>query len=188
MWRRPLSTNKDGFSFTGRMHLHSLEAKASEPGLMKRKPGNWLDFNANERERETEMIQKGEKSEEEGREKKKQQELAPPPLSEAVIQGNMAPVNPAEGREGRPRCNQNLLRVGRLHLHVPGRFLCKPVTAQTLINLPRREEDFAPPSPPGSQRGPARRRPSSPSAFRGLEPRRDDSASSILSNDPGSTA
>lgn len=41
------------------MHLHSLEAKASEPGLMKRKPGNWLDFNANEREQETEMIQRG---------------------------------------------------------------------------------------------------------------------------------
>lgn len=45
------------------MHLHSLEAKASEPGLMKRKPGNWLDFNANEREQETEMTE-GKKSEE----------------------------------------------------------------------------------------------------------------------------
>lgn len=63
LWRRPLRTNKDGFSFTGRMHLHSLEAKASEPGLMKRNPSNWLDFNANERERETERVR--------GRKKKK---------------------------------------------------------------------------------------------------------------------
>lgn len=33
---------------------------------MKRKPGNWLDFNANERETETGMTRRGEKSEEEG--------------------------------------------------------------------------------------------------------------------------
>lgn len=42
LWRRPLRTNKDGFSFTGRMHLHSLEAKASESGLMKREPQQLL--------------------------------------------------------------------------------------------------------------------------------------------------
>jgi len=42
LWRRPLRTNKDGFSFTGGMHLHSLEARATEPGLMKRKPQQLL--------------------------------------------------------------------------------------------------------------------------------------------------
>lgn len=63
LWRRPLRTNKDGFSFTGRMHLHSLEAKASEPGLMKRNLSNCLDFNANERERETEGERQWKRSE-----------------------------------------------------------------------------------------------------------------------------
>lgn len=57
------------------MHLHSLEAKASEPGLMKRKPGNWLDFNANEREQETEMIQRERNQRRRG---KKQQDLFSP--------------------------------------------------------------------------------------------------------------
>lgn len=38
LWRRLLRTNKDSFSFTGRMHLHSLEAKASEPGSWKEAP------------------------------------------------------------------------------------------------------------------------------------------------------
>lgn len=78
------------------MHLHSLEAKASEPGLMKRKPGNWLDFNANEREQETEMTQRGEKSEEEGR--KKPQELFS--LSGAVMQSDVTPVGPSEVQHG----------------------------------------------------------------------------------------
>jgi hypothetical protein len=50
LWRRLLRTNKDGFSFTGGMHLHSLEAKASEPSLMKRNPRNHRDFNGNARE------------------------------------------------------------------------------------------------------------------------------------------
>lgn len=63
LWRGPLRTNKDGFSFTGRMHLHSLEANASEPGLMKRNPSNCSDFNANERERETEGERQWKRSE-----------------------------------------------------------------------------------------------------------------------------
>lgn len=42
---------------------------------MKRKPGNWLDFNANEREQETEMTQRGRNQR---RREKKQQELFSP--------------------------------------------------------------------------------------------------------------
>lgn len=53
------------------MHLHSLEAKASEPGLMKRNPSNWLDFNANEREWETEREGEREREKWDGRGKKK---------------------------------------------------------------------------------------------------------------------
>lgn len=49
------------------MHLHSLEAKASEPGLMKRNPTNWLDFNANEREGE--QVRNGERKAKRVREK-----------------------------------------------------------------------------------------------------------------------
>lgn len=168
------------------MHLHSLEAKASQPGLMKRKPGNWLDFNANERESKRQKWYRGEEIRGGERKKSSGNFL---PLSSTVTQSNMTPVNPREAQNSRLSRNQDFLQVGRFHTALK----LRPIFG--LLFSTRNHGNNQQPPAKGGRPGQTeageelgRSGPTSDAALCSLEWWREASPSSILSNDSGSLA